>query len=53
LSEYCYGDGKKEEQFDETRQGDGGMCTKLSSENYIGIENLEDLGVDGNVILGV
>ena len=36
-----------------TGQGDGEMCTKLCFENYKGIKNLEDLDLDGSLMLGV
>lgn len=36
-----------------TRQGDGEIGTKLCSENYKGIKILEDLDVDGSLILGI
>jgi hypothetical protein len=43
--------GKKKSNW--TRQGDGEMCSKLCSENYKGIKNLEDLDLDGSLVLGV
>lgn len=52
LCEYCYGDRKEEEQFDETGRREN-MYKIVWSENYKEIKNLEDLGVDGSLILGV